>query len=342
MEGGDIYAGKVDVIVCDGFIGNVALKVSEGLGDMVKRMLRESLEATITRKIGYALAKNAFNDFRKRLDYSEYGGAPLLGVRGVCIICHGRSNANAIKNAIRVAAEFSAGKINQRIEDELRGVQRRSWSLTPVKAAWPVPAASGALRSGARQCALAMWSLAAEPTRGRAGRARAGPGHGADRSGLASLFGLDARRHPGHLSVRAQRGGRADARVPAAAPKRAFDANFDVGNRDLRRPGGLPAGAAAEEGCPGRARPNWPSASATRPATTRSACRRGGPVPCASRWTRRRRRRRAIPSGYRRSESAPTARGSPGNAPVQGLGRVSCWWLSASGWPASSRRACSP
>ena len=120
VEGGDIYGGKVDVIVCDGFVGNVALKVSEGLGEMVKRLLQESLEATITRKIGYVIAKAAFTDFKKRVDYSEYGGAALLGVRGMCIICHGRSNANAIKNAIRVAAEFSGGKVNQRIEEELR------------------------------------------------------------------------------------------------------------------------------------------------------------------------------------------------------------------------------
>jgi glycerol-3-phosphate acyltransferase PlsX len=120
VEGSDIYSGKSDVIVCDGFIGNVALKVSEGLVDMVKQMLQESLSATITRKIGYALSRSAFRDFKKRVDYSEYGGAPLLGVRGICIICHGRSNANAIKNAIRVAAEFSSGNVNQRIENELR------------------------------------------------------------------------------------------------------------------------------------------------------------------------------------------------------------------------------
>lgn len=120
VEGRDIYTGQVDVIVCDGFVGNVALKVSEGLVEMVKHLLQESLEATITRKIGYVLSKTAFTDFKKRVDYSEYGGAPLLGVRGVCIICHGRSNANAVKNAVRVAAEFSQGKINQQIEDELR------------------------------------------------------------------------------------------------------------------------------------------------------------------------------------------------------------------------------
>src|SRR5579863_2463838 len=119
VEGRDIYAGETDVIVCDGFIGNVALKVSEGLVDMVYKMLRESLEATITRKIGYVLSRTAFKEFKKRVDYSEYGGAPLLGVKGVCIITHGRSNANAIKNAIRVAAEFAEGKVNERIEAEL-------------------------------------------------------------------------------------------------------------------------------------------------------------------------------------------------------------------------------
>src|SRR5438067_2316445 len=119
VEGRDIYGGNVDVIVCDGFIGNVALKVSEGLVEMVRHLLRESLEATISGKIGYVLAKNAFLDFKKRVDYSEYGGGPLLGVRGVCIICHGRSNANAIKNAIRVAKEFAECRVSQKIENEI-------------------------------------------------------------------------------------------------------------------------------------------------------------------------------------------------------------------------------
>jgi glycerol-3-phosphate acyltransferase PlsX len=119
VEGGDIFTGDLDVIVCDGFVGNVALKVGEGLVDMIYQMLRESLEATITRKIGYVLSRTAFQDFKKRLDYSEHGGAPLLGVKGVCIITHGRSNANAIKNAIRVAKELAGAKINERIEAEL-------------------------------------------------------------------------------------------------------------------------------------------------------------------------------------------------------------------------------
>ena len=126
VEGRDIYTGKADVIVCDGFIGNVALKVSEGVVDIMQHMLQESLEATITRKIGYVLSKAAYRDFKKRVDYSEYGGAPLLGVKGVCIVCHGRSNANAIKNAIRVAAEFSRGQINHLIERDLRGRSKKS------------------------------------------------------------------------------------------------------------------------------------------------------------------------------------------------------------------------
>jgi phosphate acyltransferase len=130
VEGRDVYSGAADVIVCDGFIGNVALKVSEGLGDMIKFTLQQSLEATIAGKIGAVLARAAFTDFKKRLDYSEYGGAPLLGVRGICTICHGRSNANAIKNAIRVAAQFASVQVNQRIERQLQG-----WSRSALAAA---------------------------------------------------------------------------------------------------------------------------------------------------------------------------------------------------------------
>ncbi len=119
VEGRDVYTGKVDVIVCDGFVGNVALKVSEGLVDVVRQLLKQSLRANMTRKMGAYLAQGAFNEFKKRVDYSEYGGAPLLGLNGICVICHGRSNAKAIKNAIRVAKEFAEGKINERIATEL-------------------------------------------------------------------------------------------------------------------------------------------------------------------------------------------------------------------------------
>jgi glycerol-3-phosphate acyltransferase PlsX len=119
VEGRDIFRGTVDVVVCDGFDGNVLLKVSEGVADLIKHMLRESLTSRLSGKVGAWLARNSFRDFKKRVDYSEVGGAPLLGVRGVCIICHGSSNANAIKNAIRVAVEFAEGGVNARIESEL-------------------------------------------------------------------------------------------------------------------------------------------------------------------------------------------------------------------------------
>src|SRR5437763_9157311 len=116
VEGRDIYNGKVDVIVADGFVGNVALKTSEGVANLVRSTLKETLAATITRQVGYLLSRSAFHDFKKRLDYSEYGGAPLLGLRGVCIVSHGSSNANAIKNAVRVASEFAQHGVNQKIE----------------------------------------------------------------------------------------------------------------------------------------------------------------------------------------------------------------------------------
>src|SRR5438105_393407 len=98
VEGRDVYNGQVDVIVADGFVGNVALKIYEGIANLVRYVLKESLRATITAQVGYLLSRSAFTDFKRRLDHTEYGGAPLLGVKGVCIITHVSSNANAIKN----------------------------------------------------------------------------------------------------------------------------------------------------------------------------------------------------------------------------------------------------
>src|ERR1700756_92101 len=123
VEGRDLYNGKVDVIVADGFVGNVALKISEGVANLVRTALKESLKATITRQVGFLLSRSAYADFKKRLDHTEYGGAPLLGVKGVCFITHGSSNANAIKNAIRVAAEFAEHQINEKIEKELAAIR---------------------------------------------------------------------------------------------------------------------------------------------------------------------------------------------------------------------------
>jgi phosphate acyltransferase len=119
VEGRDVYTGTVDVIVCDGFVGNVVLKVSEGLVEVVRELIRQSMTKTLQRRIGAFLARDAFQDFKKRVDYTEYGGAPLLGLKGVCVISHGRSNAKAIKNAIRVAAEFASERINERIATEI-------------------------------------------------------------------------------------------------------------------------------------------------------------------------------------------------------------------------------
>ena len=116
VEGRDIYNGRADVVVCDGFVGNVALKTSEGLVRLVRDSLKESLTSTVTAQVGALLSRKAFNEFKKRLDYSEYGGAPLLGVRGVCIVGHGSSNDRAIMNGIRVAAEFAQADVNASIE----------------------------------------------------------------------------------------------------------------------------------------------------------------------------------------------------------------------------------
>src|SRR5437879_1975179 len=123
VEGRNLYNGEVDVIVSDGFVGNVALKTSEGVVNLVRAALKEALRETITRQVGYLLSRSAFTDFKKRLDHTEYGGAPLLGLKGVCIITHGSSNANAIKNAIRVAAEFAESNANAEIEKALAAIK---------------------------------------------------------------------------------------------------------------------------------------------------------------------------------------------------------------------------
>jgi glycerol-3-phosphate acyltransferase PlsX len=130
VEGRDLYGGQVDVIVADGFVGNVALKTSEGVANLVRATLKETLKTTITRQVGYLLSRSAFADFKKRLDHTEYGGAPLLGVKGVCFITHGSSNANAIKNAIRVAAEFAERRIIDKIEKELAAIRATAMSTT--------------------------------------------------------------------------------------------------------------------------------------------------------------------------------------------------------------------
>jgi len=122
VEGGDIYSGDYDVIVCDGFVGNVVLKVSESLAQTLTIFLKRKLKQGIITRLGALLILPAFRSLKKDIDYSEYGGAPLLGVNGVCIISHGRSSAKAIKNAIREAGEFVSHQVNQHIVDAIKPV----------------------------------------------------------------------------------------------------------------------------------------------------------------------------------------------------------------------------
>lgn len=106
VEGREVYSGRVDVIVCDGFTGNVTLKISEGLVDTVERLLHNELSATFSTRVGYLLSRQAFRRFRKRMDASEYGGAPLVGLNGLCVVGHGRSSAKAVRNAVAMAARL--------------------------------------------------------------------------------------------------------------------------------------------------------------------------------------------------------------------------------------------
>ncbi len=115
VEGRDVYKGDVDVIICDGCVGNISLKISEGLADAAMQMLKAEILQTWRAKIGYLLIKNAFARFRQRVDYAEYGGAPLLGIKGTGIICHGTSNAVALQNAVFVAADMVSHKVNDGI-----------------------------------------------------------------------------------------------------------------------------------------------------------------------------------------------------------------------------------
>lgn len=119
IEGREVYMGNADVIVCDGFIGNVALKISEGLSEAISRFFKREIAASPWGRIGYLFLRSAFKNFEKKVDYAEYGGAPLLGVNGISIICHGRSSAKAIKNAVRLAKEFSENSVNLFIQKDI-------------------------------------------------------------------------------------------------------------------------------------------------------------------------------------------------------------------------------
>jgi len=120
IEGRDIFAGHIDVVVCDGFVGNIVLKLSEGLAEAVGSMLKVEIQKSFICKIGYLLSRSAFSRFKKKVDYAEYGGAPLLGINGVGMICHGGSNEKAIKNAVHFASEYAAKGVNQKMAEKIQ------------------------------------------------------------------------------------------------------------------------------------------------------------------------------------------------------------------------------
>jgi len=119
VEGRDVMSGKADVVVCDGFIGNVVLKVSESVAETIGLMIRENIGENLIRKLGYLMMRPAFRALKRRVDYAEYGGAPLIGIDGISIISHGRSSDRAVKNAIRVAAELAKSEVNKHIHEDI-------------------------------------------------------------------------------------------------------------------------------------------------------------------------------------------------------------------------------
>jgi phosphate acyltransferase len=125
VEGRDVFNGSCDVIVCDGFVGNVVLKSAESVAELIGGMLKEELSRTARTKAGYLLAKPAFDALRRRTEYSEFGAAPLLGINGGCFIGHGRSNPRAIQSAIRRAVEFSTAQVDRKIRDKIAELHYR-------------------------------------------------------------------------------------------------------------------------------------------------------------------------------------------------------------------------
>lgn len=123
VEGHDLNRGDVDVIVCDGFVGNVALKISEGLWETISIILKGEAKDNLRAKVAYFLMKRAIRRLEKKVDYSELGGAPLLGINGNCVICHGHSTGKAIMNAIHLAERLAKNKLNEHLTEELKEKQ---------------------------------------------------------------------------------------------------------------------------------------------------------------------------------------------------------------------------
>ena len=129
VEGKDIFQGKADVVVCDGFVGNIVLKTSEGLAEMVVKMLKMEIASLTMGRLGYLFVKGALRGFKKKTDYAEYGGAPLLGINGTCIISHGRSTSKAIKNAVRVACDSVKKNLDEVIRNDIAAMQLKIPSI---------------------------------------------------------------------------------------------------------------------------------------------------------------------------------------------------------------------
>lgn len=133
VEGRDVFKGSVEVVVCDGFVGNVVLKLSEGLSEAAATMLKQEIVKSWISKLGYLFVHSAFKRFKKIVDYAEYGGAPLLGINGVGMICHGGSNAKAIKNAIRFAHDYAKSGVTERVSEKLSENRKVATESDPEK-----------------------------------------------------------------------------------------------------------------------------------------------------------------------------------------------------------------
>lgn len=129
IEGREVYSGAADVVVCDGFIGNVALKISEGVAETIKKLLFKEISGSILGRLAYPLIAGPLRNLKRKIDYAEFGGAPLLGVNGITMICHGRSSAKAIKNAIRRAKGMAEGRVHELIQRDIA----ESLSRPPVE-----------------------------------------------------------------------------------------------------------------------------------------------------------------------------------------------------------------
>ena len=119
VEGGDIFMGSADVVVCDGFVGNVTLKTAEGVVNALGKRLKEEIKSSLLGRFGYLFMRPSLKRFKSRFDYAEYGGALLLGIDGIGVIAHGRSNPHAIKNAIRISNDYAMTKVARRVREEV-------------------------------------------------------------------------------------------------------------------------------------------------------------------------------------------------------------------------------